>query len=36
MTRAARSIAFGLFVFTCFLFDAAVGLGVLAAYWVQQ
>lgn len=30
MRNAVRRIAFGLFVFTCFVFDAAVGLLVLA------
>lgn len=36
MTRAARRIAFFLFGFLCFVFDAAVGLGVLGLYWSGQ
>ena len=34
MVRALRAIAFAAFVFTCFVFDVAVGLGVLALYMV--
>ena len=30
MHKAVSRVALGLFVFTCFLFDAAVGLLVLA------
>lgn len=36
MRFAVRRIAFGLFIFTCFVFDAAVGILVLASAWAIQ
>lgn len=36
MHKAVSRVALGLFVFTCFLFDLAVGLLVLAAAWAIQ
>jgi hypothetical protein len=36
MSQAIRRVALGLFVFTCFVFEAAVGLLVLAAAWAIQ
>lgn len=36
MSQAIRRVALGLFVFTCFLFEAAVGILVLAAAWAIQ
>jgi hypothetical protein len=36
MSQAIRRVALGLFVFTCFVFDAAVGLLILAAAWAIQ
>lgn len=36
MSQAVRRVALGLFIFTCFVFDAAVGLLVLAAAWAIQ
>jgi len=36
MSQAIRRVALGLFIFTCFVFDAAVGLLVLASAWAIQ
>jgi hypothetical protein len=36
MSQAIRRVALGLFVFTCFLFEAAVGILVLACAWAIQ
>lgn len=36
MHKAIRRVALGLFIFTCFVFDAAVGILVLASAWAIQ
>lgn len=36
MHKAVSRVALGLFVFICFLFEAAVGILVLAAAWAIQ
>ena len=36
MRRQVARVTLGLFFFICFLFDAAVGILVLAAAWAIQ
>ena len=36
MRKAVSRIAFGVFVITCFLFDLAIGLGVILIAWGVQ